>query len=54
MGEKLRGAAFVGTARGSFVDTAGRREEAVRRQIQEQEAEDRRLEQLELPSNNPG
>ena len=41
-------------ARGFFVDTVGRKEEVIRRYIQEQEAEDRRLEQLELPSNNQG
>ena len=35
-------------ARGYFVSTVGRDEEAVRRYIQAQEAEDRRLEQLEL------
>jgi putative transposase len=35
-------------ARGYFVSTVGRDEEAVRRYIQTQEAEDRRLEQLEL------
>jgi putative transposase len=35
-------------ARGYFVSTVGRDEEAVRRSIQAQEAEDRRLEQLEL------
>lgn len=42
---------FVGEhfwARGYFVSTVGRDEEAVRRYIREQEAEDRRLEQLEL------
>lgn len=38
-------------ARGFFVDTVGRREEVIRRYIQEQEAEDRRLEQLELPTD---
>lgn len=41
-------------ARGYFVDTVGRREDVIRGYIQEQEAEDRRLEQLELPSNNQG
>jgi putative transposase len=35
-------------ARGYFVSTVGRDEEAVRRYIRAQEAEDRRLEQLEL------
>ncbi len=35
-------------ARGYFVSTVGRDEEAVRRYIQAQEAEERRLEQLEL------
>ncbi|MBI3245961.1 MAG: IS200/IS605 family transposase [Deltaproteobacteria bacterium] len=42
---------FVGEhfwARGYFVSTVGHEEEAVRRYIREQEAEDRRLEQLEL------
>ena len=36
-------------ARGYFVDTAGRDTEKIRRYIQEQDAEDRRLDQLELP-----
>ena len=36
-------------ARGYFVDTVGRDEGRIRRYIQEQEIEDRRLEQLELP-----
>ena len=48
-GGRLRN--FVGEhfwARGYFVSTVGRDEEAVRRYIREQEAEDRRLEQLEL------
>ena len=35
-------------ARGYFVDTVGRREEVIRRYIQEQETEDQRLDQLEL------
>ena len=42
---------FVGEnfwARGYFVTTVGHDEEAVRRYIRAQEAEDRRLEQLEL------
>jgi putative transposase len=42
---------FVGEhfwARGYFVTTVGHDEEAVRRYIREQEAEDRRLEQVEL------
>ena len=42
---------FVGEhfwARGYFVSTVGHDEEAVRRYIREQEAEERRLEQLEL------
>ena len=39
-------------ARGYFVDTVGRDTEKIRRYIQEQEAEDRRLDQLELPSTN--
>ncbi len=36
-------------ARGYFVDTTGRDTEKIRRYIQEQDAEDRRLDQLELP-----
>jgi hypothetical protein len=36
--------------RGFFVDTVGRDTEKIRRYIQEQEAEDRRLDQLELPA----
>ena len=36
-------------ARGYFVDTVGRDTEKIRRYIAEQEAEDRRLDQLELP-----
>jgi putative transposase len=47
---------FVGEhfwARGYFVSTVGHAEEAVRRYIQAQEAEDRRLEQLELFKKNP-
>jgi putative transposase len=42
---------FVGEhfwARGYFVSTGGRDEEEIRRYIQEQEAEDKRLEQLQL------
>ena len=42
---------FVGEqfwARGYFVSTVGRDEAAIRRYIQEQEAEDKRLEQLKL------
>ena len=35
-------------ARGYFVDTVGRSEERIRRYIQEQEAEDQRLDQLEF------
>jgi hypothetical protein len=31
------------------VDTVGRNEEVIRRYIREQEAEDRRLDQLEMP-----
>jgi putative transposase len=48
-GGRLRN--FVGEhfwARGYFVSTVGRDEEAVRRYIREQEAEERRLEQLEM------
>ena len=40
-------------ARGFFVDTVGRDTEKIRRYIQEQEAEDRRLDQLELPQPPP-
>ena len=36
-------------ARGFFVDTVGRDTEVIRRYIQNQEAEDRRLDQLEIP-----
>ena len=36
-------------ARGYFVDTVGRNEEVIRKYIQEQAAEDRRLDQLEMP-----
>ena len=36
-------------ARGYFVDTVGRDTEAIRRYIQKQDAEDRRIDQLELP-----
>ena len=36
-------------ARGYFVDTTGRDTEKIRRYIQEQDAEDRRFDQLELP-----
>jgi putative transposase len=36
-------------ARGFFVDTVGRDTETIRRCIQQQEAEDQRLDQLELP-----
>ena len=42
---------FVGEqfwARGSCVSTVGRDEEVIRRSIQEQEVEDKRLEQLQL------
>jgi putative transposase len=39
-------------ARGYFVSTAGRDEEVIRRYIREQEAEDRRLDQLELFKEN--
>jgi hypothetical protein len=39
-------------ARGYFVSTVGHDEEAVRRYIQAQEAEDRRLEQRELFKQN--
>jgi len=36
-------------ARGFFVDTVGRDTEVIRRYIQNQEAEDRSLDQLEIP-----
>ena len=36
-------------ARGYFVDTVGRNTEVIKRYIQNQEAEDKRLDQLELP-----
>ena len=36
-------------ARGYFVDTVGRREEVIRKYIQEQSVEDLRLDQLEMP-----
>ena len=39
-------------ARGYFVDTVGRDTEKVRRYIQDQEATDRRLDQLELSDQN--
>ncbi len=38
-------------ARGFFVDTVGRDTETIRRYIQDQEAQDQRLDQLELPMN---
>jgi putative transposase len=41
-------------ARGFFVDTVGRDTERIRRYIQEQQVEDRRLDQLEFPTvTNP-
>jgi putative transposase len=43
---------FVGQhfwARGYFVSTVGRDEAVIRRYIQDQEVEDRRIEQLKLP-----
>jgi putative transposase len=39
-------------ARGYFVSTVGRDEEAIKRYIREQEAEDKRLDQLELFKDN--
>ncbi len=39
-------------ARGYFVDTVGRNVEVIKTYIQNQEAEDKRLDQLELPLNN--
>ena len=44
---KLRWAADL--ARGFFVDTVGRDTETIRKYIAEQEREDRRLDQLEMP-----
>jgi len=44
---------FVGQhfwARGYWVSTVGKNEAAVRRYIQEQEKEDKRLDQMELPA----
>lgn len=38
--------------RGYFVSTVGRDEETIRKYIQEQEAEDKRLDQLELSDDN--
>ena len=38
-------------ARGYFVDSVGRDTEVIRRYIREQEAEDTRLDPLELPIN---
>jgi|HubBroStandDraft_6_1064221.scaffolds.fasta_scaffold2666555_1 REP element-mobilizing transposase RayT len=45
--KKLRWAADW--ARGFFVDTVGRDTETIRKYIAEQEMEDRRLDQLEMP-----
>jgi putative transposase len=39
-------------ARGYFVSTVGRNEEIIKRYIQEQEAEDKRLDQLEMFKDN--
>ena len=39
-------------ARGFFVDTVGRNEEVIRQYIRNQESEDRRLDQLELPTEH--
>ena len=36
---------------GFFVDTVGRNEEVIRRYIREPDAEDRRFDQLELPTD---
>ena len=38
-------------ARGYFVDSVGRNTEVIRRYIQEQEDEDKRMDQLEFPNN---
>jgi putative transposase len=51
-GGKVRN--FVGEqfwARGYFVSTVGREEQTIRRYIEQQEAEDKRLEQLEMFKN---
>ena len=40
-------------ARGFFVDTVGRNTETIRKYIAEQEVEDRRLDQLEMPEITP-
>lgn len=40
-------------ARGFFVDSVGRNTETIRKYIREQEREDQRLDQLELPLRNP-
>lgn len=40
-------------ARGFFVDSVGRNTEMIRKYIREQEREDQRLDQLELPLRNP-
>lgn len=39
-------------ARGFFVDSVGRNTEVIKRYIREQEQEDQRLDQLELPMDN--
>jgi putative transposase len=39
-------------ARGFYVDTVGRNTELIRNDIQEQELEDRRLEQMEMPERS--
>jgi putative transposase len=38
--------------RGFFVDTVGRNTEVIRRYIRDQEAEDKRFDQLEFPTDN--
>ena len=40
-------------ARGYFVDTVGRDTEKIRRYIADQEKEDQRLDQMEMPWNEP-
>ena len=45
--EKLRGPEPLGA--GFFVDKVGRDTEVIRRYIQNQETEDRRMDQLEIP-----
>ena len=43
----------VGFGPGFFVDTVGRDTETIRKYVAEQEMEDRRLDQLEMPEITP-